>query len=145
MPITPLNGDLTAGIAGKYTETINPSPDAFVTGDVPAVFTTTETVLTSQNLAARTVVGFDAAGKLVPAVMGSVDPEDDVQAIGVLMITVNSTGGDKQAEVYRGGCFNPDLLVWPASYDTAEKRRKAFNGAPSPTQIVIRRPTQYSV
>lgn len=142
MPITPLNGDLTAGIAGKYTETIDPSPDAFVTGDVPAVFTTTETVLTNQNLAARTVVGFNAAGKLVPAVLGGGSP---IQAIGVLMIAVNSTGGDKQAEVYRGGCFNPDLLVWPASYDTAEKRRKAFNGAPSPTQIVIRHPTQYSV
>lgn len=139
MPITPQNGDLTAGLAGRYTETINPAVDALLTGDVPALFSTDETVLTTQDLAALTVVGFDANGKIVPAVRGSADPADDIQAVGILVYATDTTGGDKVASVYRGGCFNPDLLVWPASFTTDAHKAAAFNGAPSPTQIVIRK------
>jgi len=139
MPITPENGDLTAGIAGVYTETINRAPDALLTGDNPKVFSTDETVLTTQDLAALTVVGFNADGKIVPALIGSVDPADDIPAIGVLVYATDTTGGDRVASVYRSGCFNPDLLVWPASYDTDAKKAKAFEGAPSPTQIIIRK------
>jgi hypothetical protein len=136
MAITPQNGDLTAGIAGKYTEVINPGPEALLTGDQPAVFSTDETVLTGQNLAALTVVGFDANGKIVPAVQA--DEVSPIQAIGVLVYATDTTAGDAVASVYRAGCFNPDALVWDASFDTAAEKAKAFEGAPSPTQIIIR-------
>ena len=44
---------------------------------------------------------------------------------------------EKNVEVMRQGVYNPDALVWDASYDTAEKTRLAFEGAPSPTAITI--------
>ena len=134
MPITPQNGDLNAGIAGQYTETINPAADALLTGDVPALFSTDETVLTTQDLEALTVVGFDGAGKVVPADNGAT-----VDAVGILVYATDTTGGDAVASIYRAGCFNPDLLVWDAAYDTDAKKAKAFEGASSPTQIVIRK------
>lgn len=142
MPINPENGDLTAGIAGQYSEAINPETDALVTGDVPQVFTTDETVLTGQTIAALTVVGFDGAGKIVPAVDGTVDP------IGVLVYATDTsatgTNADAVAAVYRGGVFNPDALNWDASYDTDAKIAAAFEGAPSPTQIVLKKIQTYT-
>lgn len=137
MAITPQNGDLTAGIAGQYSETINAPANSLLTGDTPAVFTTDETVLSGENLEALTVVGFDANGKIVPAVEAS--EASPVQAIGVLVYAVDATAGDAACHVYRGGVFNPDELVWPATYDTDAEKAKAFEGAPSPTQIVIRK------
>lgn len=139
MALTPVNAGLAAGIAGRYTETINPNAAPLLTGDTPEVVIVDETVLTSQTLAALTVVGFNGAGKLVPAVLGT------TAAVGILVYAVDTTGGDKIASIYRGGCFNPDLLVWGASYDTDAKKRKAFEGAPSPTQIVIRKPQAATV
>jgi len=133
MPITPQNGDLTAGLAGKYSETINPAVDALLTGDYPQVFSTDETVLTTQDLAALTVVGFDGSGKVVPA------NNTTVAAVGILVYATDTTGGDAVASIYRGGCFNPDLLVWDAAYSTDALKAKAFEGAPSPTQIIIRK------
>ncbi|MEP2533558.1 head decoration protein [Shimia sp.] len=143
MTITPNNGDLTAGIAGQYAESINPEAEALVTGDVPAVFSTDETILSGEDLEALTVVGFDGNGKIVPAV--AADGGTPVQAIGVLVYAVDATGGDAPGHVYRGGMFNPDMLVWDASYDTDAEKATAFNGAPSPTQIVIRSITTFSV
>lgn len=140
MPITPLNGHLTAGLAGQYSETINPPVDELFTGDTPAVFDTVETVLTGQDLASLTVVGFDSNGKIVPAVEGGGTP---IQAVGILMYATDTSAtglnADAEAHIYRGGVFNPDLLVWDASYSTDALKAKAFEGAPSPTQIVIRK------
>ncbi|AET42270.1 head decoration protein [Ruegeria phage DSS3-P1] len=133
MPITPQNGDLTAGLAGRYTETINPAVDSLLTGDVPALFSTDETVLTTQTLEALTVVGFDGAGKVVQA------NNTTVAAVGILVYATDTTGGDAVASIYRGGCFNPDLLVWHSGYATDAHKAKAFEGAASPTQIVIRK------
>jgi len=137
MPITPQNGELEAGIAGQYSETLNPELDALVTGDYPQVFATDEIVLTGQTLAALTVVGKDGAGKIVPAQHGT------VQAIGVLVYAADTsatgTNSDATSGVYRGGVFNPDMLVWDASYDDDAKKAAAFEGAPSPTQIVVRK------
>ena len=132
MTITPQNGDLTAGIAGQYSEVINPAVAALFTGDIPRVFSTDETVLTSLTLAALSVVGFNGAGKVVMADNGA------VKAVGVLVYATDTTGGEAVASVYRGGCLNPDLLVWDAAYSTDALKAKAFEGAASPTQIVIR-------
>lgn len=131
--ITPRNDGLLAGIAARSDDTLNPDFESLLTGDIPAVFSTEETVLTTQDLAAHTVVGFDGSGKIVPA------NNTTVPAIGVLAYAIDTTGGDATAHVYRGGVFNPDMLVWDAAYDTDAKKAKAFEGAPSPTAIVIRK------
>lgn len=141
MPIYPQNGDLTAGLAGTYTETIAPSPDPLVTGDFPAVAATDEPVAANQVLDSLTVVGFDGSGHLVEAT-------GVIKAIGVLSYAVNTTGeaaGAKYAGVYRMGVFNPDLLKWHSGYATDAARIKAFEGAPSPTAIIIRRPKTMTV
>lgn len=132
MTITPQNGDLTAGLASQYSEAINAESEALVTGDVPAVFSTDETLLSGGDLAALAVVGLDGAGKIIPAVLGT------TAAIGVLVYPVDASGGDTAGHVYRGGVFNPAMLVWDATYDSDAKKAAAFNGAPSPTQIVVR-------
>lgn len=131
MPIDPLNGFPTAGVAGKYEETINPANVAFIAADVPALFSTVETVVSGQDLAALTVVGFDGTGKITEA------DNSTVTAAGVLVYAVDATGGDVVGQVYRGGNFNPDELVWNAAYATDADKVKAFEGAPSPTQIVV--------
>lgn len=138
MALTPINGDLTAGMAGKRSETINPSADPFITGDSPSVFTEALPIATNQVLAARTVVALNASGHLVAA-----EADNDPKAIGILVYAVDTTGiaaGVADAEVYRGGVFNPDLLVWPASFNTDALKLAAFRGSPSPTVILLRRP-----
>ncbi len=142
MPITPKNGDLTAGLAGTYSETINPSPDPLITGDTPGVMATDEPVAADQVLEARTVVGFDGSGHIVEA------NNTTVTAVGILSYAVDTTGetaGAKYAGVYRMGVFNPDLLKWNAGYAADNDKLKAFEGAPSPTVIVVRRPKAMTV
>lgn len=137
--LTPENGDLTAGLAAQRSFTVDPPAPLLVTGDVPALFTTDELVAASQNIPARTPVKF-SSGALVPATDGAV-------AVGITVYAVVTGGGDTtvRAPIYRGGVFNPDALNWPASYTTAEKKRLAFEGAPSPTAIVIRKPQQMNL
>jgi len=92
-------------------------------------------------LEAREVVGFDASDNLIPAVLGT------TEAIGFVMYATDTTGataGDVEVEVVRGGVFNPDLLVWDATYTDDAEKRAAFRGAPTPTNIIIRKPTTMS-
>lgn len=148
MALTPKNGDLTAGLAGQRSETIGASPDPLITGDFPAVSSDIYPMAADLVLEGNTVVGFDADGNLVEPVRGSADPADDIAPIGVAKYAYDNDGGadgDQMAEVYRSGVFNPDLLVWPVSYATAEQKRRAFEGAPSPTMIFIRKPTTMTV
>lgn len=92
----------------------------------------------SVNYAQFTVVGLDANGKLVPAVTGSVDPDDDIQAIGVLAhAAVLGATGSANGQVWYSGCFNQDALVWDASFTTDALKQAAFRGAPTPTTIIV--------
>lgn len=52
-------------------------------------------------------------------------------------VTGNSAG-TTTVPVFFAGCFNPDALVWDASYDTMAKKLDAFFGAESPTRITMR-------
>lgn len=87
-----------------------------------------------------TVVGLNGSGELVPAVVGSTDPEDDVQAIGVLAHAVSrgaSPAAPVNGQVWYSGCFNQDALVWDASFTTDALKQAAFRGAPTPTTIIV--------
>lgn len=139
MALTPKKSDLTAGLAGQRSETIDPNADPFVTGDIPALFGVDEPLASDTDLPALSVVGFNGSGELIEAVHGT------TQAIGILVYAADETSGDVMAHVYRGGCFNPTLVNWPASYDTDEKKRTAFYGAPSPTAIVLRAPRSATI
>ena len=140
--INPINGDLTAGVASQSSDTINPAAEALVTGDAPAMFTEPLPVAADQVFAARELVGLDGSDHLIPAVLGT------TEAIGFVMYAIDTTGeaaGAVEVEVVRGGVFNPDLLVWDATYNTDAKKRAAFRDAPTPTCILIRKPTTMTV
>lgn len=85
------------------------------------------------------VVGLDANDKLVPATWDA-DSSNAIQAIGVVtQSVVGASDGSTTVPVFYTGCFNPDALVWDSTFDTDEKKEKAFFGAPSPTRIIIRK------
>lgn len=139
MAITPKNGDLTAGVAGRWTETIDAEPALLVTGDAPAQASMPLPAAAAQTFAAREVVMFDVNGQIVPA-------EEGTPAIGyVVYANTSATTAGQLIEVMRQGVFNPDALVWDASYDTDEKKRLAFEGAASPTSIILRKPQTMTV
>ncbi|RID91894.1 hypothetical protein D2N39_11710 [Gemmobacter lutimaris] len=139
MPITAPHLAHQAGVPGQWSDTISPTPEGLIAGDTPHVVTVDRQFAASQTIAAYTPVGEDASGNLVPALTGSVDPADDIQAIGITLapITVGATpllGGP----VLIAASVALDMLNWPASFDTDAKKLAAFNGAPTPTNIVVR-------
>lgn len=96
-------------------------------------------VAASLALAQFAVVGLNADNELVMATFNA-DPDLAVQAIGVCSQAVlGNAGGTTTVPVLYSGCFNPDALVWDASFDTEGKKMGAFNGAPTPTQIALRK------
>lgn len=82
------------------------------------------------------VVGLDEDDLLVPAVNGT------VKAIGVCTMPVAGIGGpgeETKVPTWYSGCFEPSALKWDASYATDADKETAFNGAPSPTTIIVRK------
>lgn len=82
---------------------------------------------------AFTVVGV-SGGVLVPALF-----DKTVQAIGFIVAPILANGQTQKVGVMRGGNFNVDALVFDASYLTDTTKLAAFEGAPSPTQIVLQK------
>ena len=37
------------------------------------------------------------------------------------------------------GCLNMDMLAWPAAIDTEAEKLRFFDGAPSPSQVVVKK------
>lgn len=141
MPINLPSRTQDAGIPAQWNDSISAPVASLLSGHEPAILTVDLPVAASQTIPALSPVGLDSNGRLVPAVSGT------TQAIGiaVVAITTDASTTYKGLPVYRGGCFNPDRIAWPASYDTDAKKFAAFNGAPTPTNIVIRRPKSGSV
>jgi len=77
------------------------------------------------------VVGLDGSGDLAFATF-----DQTVQAIGVVAQGFSNAAAGS-APVFYQGAFNIDALVWDATFDTDAKKLAAFQGAPTPTQIVL--------
>ena len=89
----------------------------------------------AQTFTARQVVGLNGSKKLVPAVLGT------VEAVGYVIYAPDAATTDGELiAVMRQGVFNPDALTWDATYNTDEKKRLAFEAAPSPTSIIMKKP-----
>lgn len=96
-------------------------------------------VKASQVLSQFHVVGLDATGKLVPATYNAT-PANAIKAIGVVtQAVVGNAGGTTTVPVWYSGCFNPDALVWDATFTTEGQKMTAFNGSPTPTTITLRK------
>ncbi len=130
-----------AGVPSQWTDTINPVAEGLIVGETPAVVTEDMTVAASQTITSVYVpVGFDGSGNLVPAVWDATYASAGVRAVGVLLRPITTPASPVQGQpVLRQGCLSMDLIAWPASFDTDEKKLEAFRGAPTPTAIVVRK------
>lgn len=126
-----------AGIASSNTDTVT-VVQTLITGDLPQITTTDETVGASTTIAAHAVVGRITATKaIIPCVLTANDGSQ--VPIGIAPYAISTGSGETTVlPIYRSGCYNPDVLVWDASFDTAAKKMAAFEGAPTPTNIVLR-------
>ena len=97
------------------------------------------TVLTGQIMAVFTIVAFNAANKLVPWAPAAMDVTN--KPVGIMAADVNTgntlggTNADTILPFYEGGCFNPDVLVWPAALDTYAERNAALRAAGAPFRV----------
>jgi len=129
----------TAGFPSQSSDTINDVLEGLIVGETPAVVTQDLALAASQTLAAYTPVGFNSSGFLVPALRGSVAPEDDIQAIGITLYPIVVAGGQNPGvPILRAGCLAKHMINWPASFTTDAHKFAAFAGAPTPTNIVVR-------
>lgn len=108
------------------TETTAYAPTNFIAGDSPAIATENGTLITGQNLLARSVIGrITASGKLTlcnpAAVDGSQIP------VGILVHACDATAADKNVQFYKAGNFFTDALTWHAGFDSAAKKAAAFD------------------
>ena len=63
-----------------------------------------------------------------------------VAPIGVLVTGITTPAGERPSlPVYVSGVFNPDRLIWDASFNSDYAKKIAFQGADTPTRILIRR------
>lgn len=119
--------DSGLGIPAKTSDTIGPTPDAVFLSSHPAAVTFAEVVAASQTLAAWTVVGKDANGRLAKATWNAT-PANAINPIGVLAeaVTTDASTNYKGALVYKTGHFNFDRLVFDATFDTDAKKLAAM-------------------
>lgn len=117
-----------AGLAGAQSQSFVEVP--LFSGEAPIV-TISEIVaaatIATADLPAYTVVGRNSSGELVKATWASDD--SGVAPIGITTAKVLKGATARNVEVFKGGMFNPAALTWDATFDTAAKKRLAFEGS----------------
>jgi hypothetical protein len=127
-----------AGVPAQESDTFNPINLMLIAGESPLPTTRDMAFDESQDIPARTPVGVGANDLLVPAVWDA-DTGVAIKPIGITLSHVVSGAGENPGgPVLIQACVNMDMLNWPASFDTDAKKLTAFDGAPSPTSIVVR-------
>lgn len=142
MPINaPQNLAQLAGVPGQWSDTITGSHAHLLASDTPLVVTQDLPMDLDQTVLAYTPVTWneDETG-LVPAAPGE-------PAIGITLkdITVEDSGDRPGVPILIQACLNIDALNWPAGYTTDALKFAAFGGAPTPTNIVLKRVYRGSV
>jgi hypothetical protein len=130
-----------AGVPSQDSDTINPVAEGLILSHTPAPVIEDMTIAASQTLAGvYNPVGFDSSGNLVPAVWDATYASAGVRAIGLTLrpITTGSSPIVGQP-ILRAAAVNMDMITWPASFDTDEKKLEAFRGAPSPSQFIVKK------
>lgn len=121
----------TPGVAGDEFDSFRQA--SLQLSDRPAFLSKIMTLAASTTLSLYEVVGLNGAGEIVAADNGAT-----VDAIGIMGGAATSgVGENPKVPVIVGGHFNGDKLVWDAAYDDDQKKQRAFDVAPQPTQIVV--------
>lgn len=132
MTITPPNSAQQAGFPRQWADDIAGVLEGLIVGESPRVVTI-DLPLAVGTYKAYSPVKFDADGvTCVAAAKG--DP-----AIGILLYDIVVTVAKTGVPVLRSGCLNKDMIAWPASYVTDADKFGAFEGAPTPTVIEVRK------
>jgi hypothetical protein len=100
---------------------------------------------TAPNSIATTETGANMAWATTTLTGGTALPTTRAIGITVCDVTTGPSGALKGAPIYRAGVFNPLALIWGASYSSEAEKINAFEGAPSPTNIIMRRPKTATV
>jgi hypothetical protein len=104
-------------LAGVETGDAYTPPYIFAGDDVE---TAEAKLVTGQNLAALAVVGrITASGKL--KVWNPAGVDGSQFAVGILVHACDATAADVLCQMYIGGIFNIDALVWPGGATTLQK------------------------
>ena len=102
--------------------------------DEPTVHPLDAATVAAAALPAFAVVGMGAGG------IALAKYDKSVQALGITVspIPMGAAAGS-QIAIFRDGVFNPAALTWDATFDSDAKKLAAFEGAPTPTRIVIKK------
>lgn len=122
-PDTEPHADVSATVAGAVVTIRSNDP-----GTEGNAITTTETSTVGSWGGATLSGGAEVAG-------GGVVPR------GITTVEViTGAGVSTTVAIFEAGCFNPNALNWDDSFNTDEKKKHAFDGSPSPCNIVIYKP-----
>ncbi len=91
----------------------------------------------ASGLPLHSVVGFNDSNQIVPAVLDETTPANAIKPIGITSFTIEAGDTADKVSVIRGGHYNANALAWDDSYTTMPQKLMAFEGASSPTQILI--------
>ncbi|TIP38615.1 MAG: hypothetical protein E5X77_31675 [Mesorhizobium sp.] len=122
--IAAINGGAGAGTA--YGSQTVPHPDVAAQSDAAGIV----------GIVAKQAGS--AGNAIATTETGSATAFANVTLVGTTAPVLDTNVAQRVA-IYRAGNFNPDALNWDASFDTDAKREAAFRGAPSPTNILIRK------
>ena len=128
-----------AGVPSQSSDAFNPALTGLICGESPVPVTRDMAIAESMTFADPYIpVGFDGDGNLIHAVWAA--DETAVQAVAILLTTATSGAGENPGvPTLIQGCVSMDVIKWPASYDTEAKKLAAFDGAPTPASIVVRK------
>lgn len=143
--VAAINGD-DNGAGTKFGSATVAHPDVRAEIASPGVVTIIARVGgTAANSIGTTESGSNTSFGAATLTGGTAVPTNRAIGITVTKVVTGAGGEYKGAPVYRGGCFNPLALNWHASYSTEEEKIRAFQGAPTPTNIIMRRPKTATV
>ncbi|OUL59260.1 head decoration protein [Pseudoalteromonas ulvae] len=93
--------------------------EQYIAGERP-VTTNIGTFASGQTVLKRVPVArVTASGELKPWAPSATDGTQN--AIGLTVFDVDATGGATESVYHDSGCFNPELIDWPAGATAAQK------------------------
>lgn len=123
-----------AGVPRQDSDIINPGMEGLIVADAPAMVVEDMVIAANQTINdVHVPLMYDAQKNLVPAAAGT-------PAVALSMRPIVTGAAPLKGEpVLRQAAINMDMVSWPASYDSEEKKLEAFRGAEAPTAIVVKK------
>lgn len=137
----PQNRAQLAGMPSQWKDDVTGSHTHLYASDTPLPVIVDLPLALNQTIPAYTPVAWNAGGT------GLVAAAEGTPAIGITLRdhVVAATGDLPGTGIVIQACLNIDAIAWPASYTTDAQKFTAFQGADTPTAIVLKRVYRGSV